>query len=213
MSDSRLMSSSPASSSRVYMKTILIFNVDISKSGLGLFRRALLWGLLPVFLMGCATPSAAVPVPRETTVWVVRHAEKETGESRDPPLSEVGKVRAADLARRLRGEGVDAFFVSPTLRTKATAEPLARASGKALLSYEPKDFKGLRERILRDFREKTVLVVGHSNTVLEILEALGAQRPVPALADEDYDYLFQVTLPAEGAVSVKALRYGAEHHM
>ncbi|MDC0708630.1 phosphoglycerate mutase family protein [Stigmatella sp. ncwal1] len=194
------------------MKTILIFNVDTSKSGSGRLWRAVLWGLLPVFLMGCAAPSEGATAPRETTVWVVRHAEKVSGESKDPPLSEEGEVRAAELARRLKGEGVDAFFVSPTLRTKSTAEPLARASGKDILSYEPKDFKGLRERILRDFRGRTVLVVGHSNTVLEIVEALGAQRPVPALADEDYDALFRVTLPAQGAVSVKALRYGAAHH-
>jgi 2,3-bisphosphoglycerate-dependent phosphoglycerate mutase len=193
------------------MKTILIFNLDTGASRPGVFLRALLWGVLPWLLLGCATPRGEARPARETTVWVVRHAEKAKAPAEDPPLSEEGKARAADLARRLRTEGVEAIFVSPTLRTKATAEPLARASGKALLSYAPRDFAGLRERILREFQGKTVLVVGHSNTVLEILEALGAQRPLPALEDEDYDYLFRVSLPAGGAAAVKAAQYGAAH--
>ncbi|SEL43472.1 Histidine phosphatase superfamily (branch 1) [Stigmatella aurantiaca] len=193
------------------MKTILIFNLDAPKTRSGLFLSALLGGLLPWLLLGCATPRGEPRPLRETTVWVVRHAEKTSAEAKDPPLSEQGQVRAEDLARRLKGEGVEVFLVSPTLRTQATAEPLARASGKELLSYAAKDYAGLRERILKEFRGKTVLVVGHSNTVLEILEALGAPRPLPALADEDYDYLFRVSLPEAGAATVKTVQYGAAH--
>ncbi|SET19119.1 SixA phosphatase family protein [Stigmatella erecta] len=193
------------------MKTILIFNLDAPKTRPGLFLCALLGGLLPWLLLGCATPRGESRPVRETTVWVVRHAEKTSAEAADPPLSEQGQARAEDLARRLRGEGVEAIFVSPTVRTRATAEPLARAAGKALLSYPAKDYAGLRQRIQKEFQGRTVLVVGHSNTVLEILEALGAPRPLPALADEDYDYLFRVSLPEAGAATVKTVQYGAAH--
>jgi 2,3-bisphosphoglycerate-dependent phosphoglycerate mutase len=193
------------------MKTILIFNLDALKTRPGMLWCALLGGVLSWLLLGCATPPGEVRPVRETTVWVVRHAEKTSAEVADPPLSALGQARAEALARRLRGEGVEAIFVSPTLRTRATAEPLARGAGKEPLSYAAKDYVGLRERIRKEFQGRTVLVVGHSNTVLEILEALGAPRPMPALADEDYDYLFRVSLPETGAATVKTVQYGAAH--
>ena len=54
-----------------------------------------------------------------------------------------------------------------------------------------------------------MVVVGHSNTVLPLIEALGAARPVPELSDADYDYLFEVTLRPEGGATARVHRYGA----
>lgn len=175
------------------------------------FRRVLLWSLFPLLLASCATLERA-SAPRETTVWGVRHAEKATDDPKDPSLSEAGRARALVLAERLGGEKLEAIFVTRYKRSGATAEPLARGLGKDVQLYAPQDFAGLRERILSGFRGKTVLVVGHSNSLLEFIEALGGARPVPALAEEDYDFLFRVTLPERGAASVETLRYGAVHH-
>lgn len=174
-------------------------------------RRRLLGGLLPLLLAGCSTLNPAF-APPETVVWVVRHAEKVPDGSKDPDLTEEGRARAVALAERLKGEDLDAIFSTATVRTRATAEPLARALGEQVRLYESKDFPALKERILQGWRGGTVLVVGHSNTVLELIEALGGQRPVPALADEDYDFLFQVTMPERGEVTVKTTRYGPAHH-
>src|SRR5690242_4194887 len=45
-----------------------------------------------------------------TTVIVVRHAEKATGQSDDPHLSDAGDVRARSLARSLEDAGVSAVI-------------------------------------------------------------------------------------------------------
>ncbi len=161
-----------------------------------------------MLLAGCSTLKSPAG-PRETTIWVVRHAEKATDDAEDPSLSDQGRARAEALAVRLEGEGIDAIFSSPYRRTRSTAEPLAERIGQEIRRYEAKDFAGLRERLLGEFRGKEVLVVGHSNTVLPIIEALGARRPVEALSDGDYDYLFKVSVPGHDGASVEIERYGS----
>jgi hypothetical protein len=51
------------------------------------------------------------------------------------------------------------------------------------------------------------LVVGHSNTVLEMIEALGGKTN-PSIKDQDYDYLFLLTISASGKTKVKVMHYG-----
>ena len=60
-----------------------------------------------------------------TTVIFVRHAERMTDVD-NPPLSDAGRARAAELARQLvdvdvvPGDGVDAVYATPYLRTEQT---------------------------------------------------------------------------------------------
>jgi hypothetical protein len=58
-----------------------------------------------------------------------------------------------------------------------------------LRSYDPADTPGLVARMLAD--KGPVLVVGHSNTVPEIVERLGGDRPAP-LAETDYGDVWHV---------------------
>ena len=58
---------------------------------------------------------------------------------------------------------------------------------------------------------KKMLIIGHSNTVQEILVAFGASKPVKDLTDDDYDYIFMLTIKGDKK-EVKVERYGAEHH-
>jgi broad specificity phosphatase PhoE len=60
---------------------------------------------------------------------------------------------------------------------------------------------------IRKHAGETVLVVGHSNTVPAIVEALGARRP-PAICDSQYDNLYVVTVPPSGAVGTVRAKYG-----
>ena len=53
----------------------------------------------------------------------------------------------------------------------------------------------------------TVLVVGHSNAVPAIIEALGAKRPRD-ICDSVYDDLFVVTIPASGKPALIRGKYG-----
>jgi len=52
-----------------------------------------------------------------------------------------------------------------------------------------------------------VLVVGHSNTVPAIVEALGAKRPA-AICDSRYDDMFVVTIAGDGKANAVHAKYG-----
>ena len=53
----------------------------------------------------------------------------------------------------------------------------------------------------------SALVAGHSNTVPELLTALGVKETV-TIADDEYDNLFVVTLDSAGRTWLKRLRFG-----
>ena len=145
-----------------------------------------------------------------TTVVVVRHAEKELGTIEDPPLSQAGEQRAQLLARMF-GERdgrvrIDAIIVSDTRRAQRTAAPLADRLGIAVTTVEAKDYDRLLSQI-RAHRGGRVLIVGHSNTVPEIVHRLAGGDEVPPIADGDYSQLYIVTMPTLGPASVLRMRY------
>jgi hypothetical protein len=64
------------------------------------------------------------------------------------------------------------------------------------------------KEILAKHAGKTVLVIGHTNTVPQMVEALGGKLP-PAIDDAaEFDRLFVVIVPKKGAVKVVRGRYG-----
>ena len=83
-----------------------------------------------------------------TTVIVIRHAEKESGGPVDPPLSAAGEARAALLARMFgdaKGPGrLDAIYVSPAVRSRSTAAPLAARLGLTPIVAPADDAKAWR---------------------------------------------------------------------
>lgn len=148
---------------------------------------------------------------QHTTIWIVRHAEKDTSaaQKRDPELTQIGKQRALDLAAYLKGQEPDMIFSTNTKRTRQTAAHFtARVN-----TYDPSLIKEFAQRLLDFQKGKKILIVGHSNTVLETIEALGGARPVKQLTDDDYDYIFKIILTAEGGIVTKAEHYGAKHHV
>ena len=149
----------------------------------------------------------------QQTILLVRHAEKATDANEaSVPLSEAGTARAARLAEMLRSAGVTAVYATDTVRARRTAEPLAKAAGLEVRIYAPKDADGksapriLLDRLKKDEPRGVALVVGHSNTVPEILTALryGAKVEIPST---QFDDLFVVTQRAEGPPSVVHLKY------
>jgi len=138
----------------------------------------------------------ALPAAAQPAVFVVRHAERADTASggtpmmaADPDLSEAGRARANSLAAALKDARITAIFVTPYKRTRQTAEPLAKALGIQPTAIDPKDTAGLIEKIKA--ANGNVLVVGHSNTVPDLLTRLGIPD-APSLADSDYDNLFLV---------------------
>jgi phosphohistidine phosphatase SixA len=146
-----------------------------------------------------------------TTVIVIRHAEKAVDAGADPPLDSAGAARALLLASMFGDShppgNLDAIYVSPALRNRQTAAPLAARLGIAPVVVSADDPRALARRALHDHDGGRVLIVGHSDTVPEIVAALSGQAGIPAIGDAEYGTMYVVTVPRLGRSIVLRLTY------
>jgi phosphohistidine phosphatase SixA len=168
-------------------------------------KRVVLVSLLAALL---AMSLVAAPNP-VTTVILVRHAEKASQED-DSPLTAAGTERAKELARVLAGVKVDAIYMTQFRRVQDTAAPIATALNMTPIvrNTGPSYAADLAKHIRATHAGQTVLVVGHSNTTINVMKALGASD-VASMPESEYDNLFVLTDVEGAAPKVVALRYGA----
>src|SRR6476659_5106575 len=104
-------------------------------------------------------------------IWVVRHAEKMTDDPKNsnPDLSELGFKRAEDLKANLLNKKIDLIYSTPYKRTKQTAAPLAKQKEIKIENYNPSKQQDLISKIRGLKGNHGILIVGHSNTVLQII--------------------------------------------
>jgi broad specificity phosphatase PhoE len=180
-------------------------------------------GRLPLLLVlaSCApgTPAAAgvdappggLSVVGGSVIYLVRHAETagdRAMDPSDPPLSEAGEARAATLAHALADAGLTSILSTDLQRTRATAAPVAAATGLEVQLYDPSDepaMRALLERLAGDGGRH--LIVGHSNTTPALVRMLGGD-PISRIPESEYDRLYVVSVTASGEVISTLLRYG-----
>lgn len=162
-----------------------------------------------ILLLSLSFMFANISLAQTTEVWVVRHAEKDktNPNDKDPELSEEGRIRAGDLATFLKKTKLDVAFCTPYKRTRETLDSLIIPK---VVNYT--DPKSLVDSVKKNYAGKKVIVAGHSNTVLEIIEAFGGKRPKEMLTDDDYDYIFRLTVKDDKA-KVKMEQFGRPHHL
>ena len=165
---------------------------------------------LPLVVALLAMAPSSTPTPA-MVVLIVRHAERAPG-SGDPPISELGRARALALAEIGKSAGVSAIITTQLQRTQQTASPLADSMGitPVVVATQPDIAKHAAAvaAAVRMQAGKTVLVVGHSNTVPAIVAALGGPK-LPDLCEPEYDSLITMILDAEGSVRTVRTRFGA----
>ena len=143
---------------------------------------------------------------QSTRYYIVRHGEKAapTGEmSNDVPLSAAGEERAQALHDRLKDARLRYVYSTNYLRTKGTAAPTASAAGLGLIMYDPRD-TGFVGRVLAQGKGNT-LIVGHSNTVDDLVNRFLGRTELHDLPDSAYGDLFIITRKG------KRLSYRREH--
>lgn len=156
-------------------------------------RAAFLTLLLGVFCCGVASA--------QSVVFVVRHAER-LDQSTDSPLSPSGEQRAQRLAMHLKDAGISRMYTSQFQRTALTAEPLAKVLGIRAETVPAAETPELLRRVAHGPSTGAVLIVGHSNTIPEILAGLGIREPVTVL-ESQYDGLFIVAPGAERPILIR----------
>jgi phosphohistidine phosphatase SixA len=138
--------------------------------------------------LAALTACVSADRPPPPVFYVMRHLDTPEGE-RDPDLNAQGQRRAALLAQWFIRERPAAIYVSDFRRTRQTAAPLAARLGLTPIVYDPADMPGLIRRVRAG--PLPALVVGHSNTVPEIVAQLGGTRPAP-LVHADFGDIWRI---------------------
>lgn len=156
--------------------------------------------LVVVFvLLFCSFTSFAQEV---TTYYLIRHAEKDRSDktNSNPELTDLGHQRALRWSSVFENVTFDAVYSTNYLRTIATAKPTASAKGLEIQFYNP------RELYSKDFQQetlgKTVLVVGHSNTTPQFVNAILGIDRYTDIQDNNNANLYIVTRIKEETTSV-----------
>jgi hypothetical protein len=104
------------------------------------------------------------------------------------------------------------------LRAKQTGEVLGKQLGVPVnpvsLKMSPSNPRQVSEQSIAEITNKimeragdTALVIGHSNTVPEVIKMLGGDV-VPTIDEKKFDDLFIVTVYAKGKARVVQMKYG-----
>src|SRR3954468_25018458 len=143
-------------------------------------------GLLLSIALLLVTGADAAPV-----VFIVRHAEKASAGGKDPDLSSEGQKRADALAHILKDSQITSVFVTEFKRTQQTAAPTARAAQVGPTVVPANDIGALVQKLRAS--NGNALVVGHGNTIPDLVKALGIATPV-SIPEDDYTEIFAVLL-------------------
>ncbi|CUA84882.1 SixA phosphatase family protein [Pseudidiomarina woesei] len=159
--------------------------------------RTLVWVVISLGVFGMAhaetnqtqAQAEAEASRASQTIYVFRHAEKVANKP-DPELSEKGRRRAANLAKVLSKASIQRIYATKYQRTQQTAQPLATQLNQSVNTYAAGDSVGLIQAI-RAYGQ-TAVIIGHSNTVPDIVRAAGGDAP--ELSEKDYGDLFVVQI-------------------
>jgi phosphohistidine phosphatase SixA len=146
-----------------------------------------------------------------TVVVLVSPVDKDAAATiDDPPLSPDGELRAQRLAEMLgetTGVGrVDVVYVGANRRAQQVIAPLADRLNKKPEVIPQGDIGAIASRLTRGHDSETVLYVGNSSTVTQLVHELSGEEAGPA-TQRDHDSLYVVTLPRFGQSRVLRLSY------
>jgi len=152
--------------------------------------------LIALTLSACMASRAPAPDP---AFYVMRHLHKDAGP--DPALTPQGWRCSQRLGEELADAGIRAVYVTVTQRALETGVHVAERADTVPTPYDARDIAGLVARVRAT--PGSVLIVGHSNTVPDIVEALGGTRPGD-LGEGSYGEVWRVERPS-GATTVRRI--------
>ena len=152
-----------------------------------------------------------MPANSVTTVILIRHADRDlppagTPDFPGPSLNDKGIARSKKLVHVLSKTGIQAVYTSRYARAKMTAKPFLAAHSD-LPTVRLSAATELKDHILAHHEGQTVLVVGHGDTVPELIALLGGPS-LPIIDDCEFDNLFVLVRYSSAKASVTKLKYG-----
>ena len=140
------------------------------------------------------------------TLVLTRHAEKESGK-KDPKLTDEGKQRAENLKDILLPLQPERCYTTSPARCVLTTMPLAKAIKSPNAHYQAKDYYSLFDKIIKEHKAKKALIVGHSNTIPEMLNLLIGEKKYEEFDESEYSRLFLVMTRGLGESEILELSY------
>lgn len=126
-----------------------------------------------------------------TTYYFIRHGEK-VDNTKNPDLSETGFERAKTWEELFSEIKLDAIYSTDYKRTLQTVVPTAKSQKRSITKYDPKTIN--IESFKKENVGNKVLIVGHSNTIPNFVNAMVNQSIYPEIDDLTFGNLYIVTL-------------------
>ncbi|PKW20996.1 SixA phosphatase family protein [Flavobacterium lindanitolerans] len=129
-----------------------------------------------------------------TTLYLIRHAEK-ADFSGNPELSDAGMKRAKSWAAYFEKTPIDLFYTTMYKRTQQTCSAIAATKQKDIIFYKPEamDLK----KIIAENPGKTLLIVGHSNTIPNYINKLLGTAKYADIPEPEFGNLYRITVTGE----------------
>ena len=138
--------------------------------------------LLIVLLASCNT----------TTYYISRHMERAGTMGNDPQLTPEGEKQAMDLRDYLKGKSIKGIYSTNFNRTRATAKPTSELYQLPVNIYSPGAQANNMIDSLKTNNKNNILVVGHSNTVDDMVNRFLGTNTITDLPETEYGSLFIV---------------------
>lgn len=153
---------------------------------------------------------------KETTIFfIVRHAEKDTAGGSNADLNPIGRGRANALVKIFGKVRLDKVLSTDKPRTKHTAQPIANVKHRPVEIYDPKKHQEVLEKLIAENKGKKILMVGHSNTVPQIVNILMIHpnkigkggNEEKEFSESDYSRLYIISVKKIGEATMQLIRF------
>ncbi|MGJ8663186.1 MAG: winged helix-turn-helix domain-containing protein, partial [Marinicella sp.] len=127
-----------------------------------------------------------------TQIYILRHTEKFDLTSEDPVLSAAGIERAKYWKKVLQHIEFDQVFTTEFKRNIQTAKLISSESSVKPELYYPMSFDVLK--FLKLIQGQQVLIIGHSNTIPDMVNRIIGETKYPPMSHENYNILYTVSI-------------------
>jgi 2,3-bisphosphoglycerate-dependent phosphoglycerate mutase len=138
-----------------------------------------------------------------TQIYILRHTEKQDDTAEDPILSAAGIARAKYWKKVLQNIEFDQVFTTNFKRNIQTAKLISDANSIKPELYYPMSFDVLK--FLNLIKNQKVLIIGHSNTIPDMVNRLINETQYPPMSHENYNILYIITIHDNGDTSSSML--------
>ena len=126
-----------------------------------------------------------------TIIYFIRHAEK-AASSPNPELSEEGIKRAVRWTTYFEKIPIAVFYTTLTQRTQMTCSTIANSKQKEMIFYVTSTFS--IQEIITKHTGKTILVVGHSNSIPKQINSFLGEEVYPQMDENEFGNLYTLTI-------------------